>query len=409
MRDGNYSCIAEGTGPAGGKMKSMSVPAIIPMNDGRVRPAPIDAWSDALRAPGASDALAILAEVYRSRRPRELEVIFTGVCPFACRHCIYPEDYAKYNRSPVSNALSRALIALGAKWDIDTLFYAGRSVTEAGARLLVEARHAWPAARIGMVDNGISIMPHRERMIEAGLDWIDISLDGEREDHDRQRGRSGSFDKAVEGLTRIVRERWAPRVHVLSCITALNVASLPRMIARLNGIGVRNFALSPLVVVPGVRPDPDLALPPAALRAFVEDLGALSPRLDDAYVEVVIHRPQHLAAVAGGTLDRFEPADDHLAARTGDVGGNEFCIRYFPTSLAGVRELAVNANGDVFAPMSMAHGRMPPERVFGNLVHEDIAAVWNKIAGPHGQRLYGEHLLQEREHLARCAGRRGGG
>ena len=144
-------------------------------------------------------------------------------------------------------------------------------------------------------------------------------------------------------------------------------------------------------------------MPSSALRAFVEDLGELTPRLEDAYVEVVLHRPEHLAAVAGATLERFEPAEDHLSAEVVGANGNEFGIRYFPTSLAGVRELAVNANGDVFAPMSMAYGRMPPERVFGNMVHEDMETVWKEIAGPRGQRLYGEHLLDEREELARGA------
>ena len=381
----------------------MNVPTPVPTREECVGPAPIDAWGEALRTRDDLDALAVLAEIYRTRRPRELEVIFTGACAFACRHCIYPEDYAKHNRSAESDALSRSLIALGAEWDIDTLFYAGRSVTEAGAQLLVEARKTFPELRIGLVDNGISIMPHQERVMEAGLDWIDISLDGEREDHDRQRGRAGSFDEAVEGLKRIVWERWAPRVHVLSCITRLNARSLTAMIARLNRLGVRNFALSPLVVVPGVRPEPELALPASALRAFVEDLGELSSRLEDAYVEVVLHRPEHLAGVAGSTLERFEPVEDYLAAEAAGADGNEFRIRYFPTSLAGVRELAVNGNGDVFAPMSMAYGRMPPERVFGNVMREDMETIWKEIAGLRGQRLYGEHLLDEREELARGA------
>ena len=381
----------------------MSVAAILPAHDHCVRAAPINAWQDALRARDTSDALAILAETYRTQLPRELEVVFTGACPFACQHCIYPENYAKHNRSANSDALGRALISVASEWDIDTLFYAGRSVTGAGARLLVDARQALPTVRIGLVDNGISILPHREEVIEAGLDWIDISLDGEREDHDRQRDRAGSFDEAVEGLKRIVQERWAPRVHVLSCITKLNAASLPRMIVRLNRLGVRNFALSPLVVVPGVRPDPDLAVPPARLRAFVEELERLSAHLDNAYVEVVLHRPEHLAAIANGTLEGFEPADDHLVSATGSTGGNEFFIRYFPTSVAGVRELTVNANGDVFAPMSMAHGRMPPERIFGNLMREGAAATWTKVSGAHGQRLYGAYLLQEREQLGPSA------
>ena len=81
------------------------------------------------------------------------------------------------------------------------------------------------------------------------------------------------------------------------------------------------------------------------------------------------------------------------------VADSEFCIRYFPTSLAGVLELAVNANGDVITPMSMAHGRIPAEYVLGNVLYEDAVAIWERIAGPQGQQVYGSQLLLERERL----------
>ena len=372
-----------------------------------VRPASIVAWKDALRVRRESDALAILADIYRHHRPRMVEMIFTGACVFACRHCIYPADYAKHNRTGDTEALSRALTALGVDWGIDRYFYAGRAVTDAGAGLLVGLRKSMPEARIGLVDNGISIGPYRGRIVEAALDWIDVSLDGTREDHDRQRGRAGSFDDAVEGLEMIVRERWAPRVSVLSCLTALNARSLPEMIVQMNRLGVKNFIVSPVIVVPDLRPDPDLALSSGSLRAFVEELPHLATRLEDAYVEVVLHRAEHLAAVVAGTdetLERFESTEDHLV-RMDAIGESDLCIRYFPTSLAGVLELVVNADGDVIAPLSVAHGRIPPDRIFGNVLVEDAGTIWERVAGPHGQQQYGSELLHEREHLMRNARR----
>ena len=378
------------------------------------RPDPIVAWRDAVRARGDSDAVAILAEIYRQNRPRMIEMIFTGACAFTCRHCIYPVDYAKHNRTADTEALNCALATLGVDWGVDRYFYAGRSVTDAGVDLLTALRKSVPEARIGLVDNGISIRPYRDRIVEAGLDWIDISLDGVREDHDRQRGRAGSFDDALEGLKRIVCERWAPRVSVLSCLTALNAGSLPEMIAQLHCLGVRNFFVSPVVVVPGLRPEPDLALSSERLRTFVQELPDLIARLEDAYVEVVLYRAEHFAAAAGGTeeaLDRFEPARDHLV-RTEVAGDSEFRIRYFPTSLAGVLDLTVNANGDVITPMSMAHGSIPAEYVLGNVLCEDAVAIWERIAGPQGQRVYESELLFERErllHNAPCGGAGTGG
>ena len=374
---------------------------------GSVRPASIVAWKDALRARRESDALAILADIYRHHRPRMVGMIFTGACAFACRHCIYPVDYAKHNQTGDTAALSRALTTLGADWGVDKYFYAGRAVTDTGASLLVGLRQSMPEARIGLVDNGISIRPHRGRIVEADLDWIDISLDGTREDHDRQRGRAGSFDEAVEGLELIVRERWAPRVSVLSCLTGLNARSLPMMIVQMNRLGVKNFIISPVIIVPGLRPDPALALSSESLRVFVEELPHLVEQLEDAYVEVVLHRAEHLAAVVAGTdeaLERFESAENHLV-RMNAVGETELCIRYFPTSLAGVLEWVVNADGGVLAPLSMAHGSIPPDRVFGNVLVEDAGTMWERIAGPHGRQQYGSELFHEREHLMRNARR----
>lgn len=365
----------------------------------------IAAWKEALRVRRESDALAILADVYHHHRPRMVELIHTGACAFACRHCIYPVDYAQHNRAGDAEALGRALTTVGADWCVDRYFHAGRSVTGAGADLLVRLRQAMPEARIGLVDNGISIRPHRDRIVEADLDWIDISLDGMREDHDRQRGRAGSFDDAVGGLSRIVEQRWARRVSVLSCLTVLNAGSIPGMIVQMNRLGVKNFTVSPVAVVPGVRPDPALALSPAALRAFIETLPDLLSKLDGANVEVALYRAEHFAAVVAGmddALDRFELAEDHLLRR-GAAGENEYCIRYFPTSLAGVVDLIVNADGAVTAPLSVAWGRIPPECTFGNVICEDTETIWGRIAGSRGQRWYAAELLRERECLRRSA------
>jgi molybdenum cofactor biosynthesis enzyme MoaA len=88
---------------------------------------------------------------------------------------------------------------------------------------------------ISVVTNGRSLGRGTllERLVEAGLSRVRISLHGDRADvHDRLTRRAGSFDQAVAAIRAVVEMRKQRRLSLTlhSTVTALNVDRLPRMV-----------------------------------------------------------------------------------------------------------------------------------------------------------------------------------
>ena len=84
----------------------------------------------------------------------------------------------------------------------------------------------------------------------TGLVFIGVSLQGDKETHDRVTGRAGSFDKAVETI-RLVQQhkeslgRQFPRFHITTVINDATIEHLPAMVEKAAGLGVGtcNFPL----------------------------------------------------------------------------------------------------------------------------------------------------------------------
>ena len=73
----------------------------------------------------------------------------------------------------------------------------------------------------GMVTNGMALTPQRlDRLMQAGLRSISISLDGFEREHNHIRGNALSYERALRAIRRIVRE---PNLtyDVITCATVL--------------------------------------------------------------------------------------------------------------------------------------------------------------------------------------------
>jgi len=358
-------------------------------------------WTALLNTPDEQDAVAALRQLYRDARPMYGELIFTGACEFACEHCIYPPDFARRNIGLDRGAWQHIVDGLHRELGIATFVYGGRSVTGEGIAVLAGIRARLDGLRIGVIDNGISYVPYRERLRELRLDWLDLSLDGMPADHDRQRGRDGSFDAGLRGGLWLLEHRAVERLNVLTCLTTINRRSIVPMIRMLNREGLQNFFVTPVTFSEGVRPDPSLSPSDAELVAFLDELEDAFGGLDDAYVEVGLFDLERLAAIRALRRDRLEafaPASDHLAFHR-TAADDEFWIRYFPASLTGLRELIVNSDGTVIAPKAMAHGTIPVRRTFGNLTQRPPLDIWRGVADSPAFQGYVRELQAERRVL----------
>ncbi len=79
--------------------------------------------------------------------------------------------------------------------------------------------------------NGTMLVSHAEELVRLGVDFLLISIDGGREVHDRIRRSPGCFDKILEGIGAIQRQklqqkRTRPFLVISTVVTAANAGCL---------------------------------------------------------------------------------------------------------------------------------------------------------------------------------------
>ena len=371
-------------------------------------PQPIERWLEALKSTGEV-AVELLRKAYRENWPTQGELIFSGACEFTCQHCIYPPTYARANRGLSVEQWDRILENIAQNLGIGTFVYGGRSLSAEGVEVLTGLRRRFPDTQIGLIDNGISMLPLRDRLAGVKAEWIDVSLDGQEREHDLQRGRLGSFRAGLEGVQWLVRNGITPKVNILTCLTTLNQASVIPMIRELNAMGLKNFFIIPVTVAEGMGPSPELQVSAEDLARFIAELRAVMPLLDDAWVELNCFSAKYAEYIAQKAPDiwgQFSCDRDGLSWGEKSVGTanqyvNEFYVRYYPVSLTGTRELIVNTNGDVIVPKSMAAGRIADEHVLGNLLRQEAHEIVEGLPESPEFLFYEQEFLHEQNLLRR--------
>lgn len=364
---------------------------------------PIARWRAAI-AGSQEQALRQLRAAYQENGPTQGELIFTGACEFACQHCIYAPSFAKHNPGLSVDEWGRIVGDMGEGLGINTFVYGGRSVTSEGLDVLNQLRKRRPGSHIGLIDNGISIRPIRERLAELVPDWVDISLDGQEAEHDLQRGRSGSYRAGLDGALWLVQNGVTPKVNILSCLTNINQHSIIPMIRELNARGFKNFFITPVTIVGGARPSLDLQLSAEELAGFIHRLRKAVDLLDDAWVEINLFSGSYAESVARLVPEiwqRFSSDRDGLVWREKKTAqpDTELFIRYYPISLTGTRELIVNTNGDVIVPKSMAQGRIAQHDVIGNLIRNRAQEIVERLPVSPAFDFYWNEFMLEKDLL----------
>lgn len=145
----------------------------------------------------AEDVLGVLQDVARTHVPRNIQVVLTGGEPL-----VWPGVFD----------LGARIDALGFRWAMVTNGQAWRDEHFAAARA-------------------------------ANLDNVAVSLDGLEEDHDWLRQRPGAFRRTIETIRRLVAERAAARMDVVTCVHPGNLEHLPEVRRLLTELGVRRWRL----------------------------------------------------------------------------------------------------------------------------------------------------------------------
>lgn len=157
----------------------------------------------------------------------KVTVLTTLQCNFACDYC-FQGDHGDYNKFAAKMSLETAekvagwigqrLDEVGPRKFSLTLFGGEPLLNLPVAYLLAERCHALCEARgirqdISIITNGLLLTPEVvDRLTPFGLVGVKVTLDGDRDAHNRMRplrGRQGTFDRIIENVRRV-----APKVPI---------------------------------------------------------------------------------------------------------------------------------------------------------------------------------------------------
>ena len=171
------------------------------------------------------EALAnFFGEVREDRDQLRVTVLTTLQCNFACDYCIQG-DHDDHNL--FANKMSLETAAKVASWIEGRLdevrpsrfvltFFGGEPLLNMPVvYFLAERAHALAEARgaellINVITNGLLLTPEVvDRLLPFGLAGVKVTLDGDKDTHNRMRpmrGRQGTFDRIVENVRRVAHK-----------------------------------------------------------------------------------------------------------------------------------------------------------------------------------------------------------
>jgi len=159
-----------------------------------------------------------LASVKGDSSELNITLLTTLQCNFACDYC-FQGDHGDYNTHADRMSLETAArVAVWFERELDRVrpqkfvltFFGGEPLLNLPVMYLL-AERAWQAARargldlfVNIITNGLLLTPEVvDRMLPFGLNGIKITLDGDRDTHNRMRplrGGQGTFDRIVENI-----------------------------------------------------------------------------------------------------------------------------------------------------------------------------------------------------------------
>ncbi|MHC4470904.1 MAG: radical SAM protein [Planctomycetota bacterium] len=315
------------------------------------------------------DVLLFLGERYhrlqKSRHElKQIALELTSRCDRRCRHC-----YMRATRKRPRGELSFAEVCglgLQIRQDfgrrIDVAITGGEPMLRKDLPLILRYLRAL-GLPVSMSTHGGRIDRRSIRRIEEHLAAISVSLDGLDESHDSLRGE-GAYRSALRGL-RLAVDSAIPLVMAKTAVTRANLDELPELHRLLRRLGVDEWHVFPV-------------------EPWGRAVGMKGQLLSDAGYEALCDWFD-AAKTDPSILVCFEEQNSFLRERRARDSAR------FKRCLAGIRRLAVLANGDV---VPCVQGARAPE---GNVRRERLRDIWKRgfaTCRAKGWRTCGRHLRE---------------
>lgn len=265
-----------------------------------------------------------------------LRVVATLVakCNLTCLHCFWSHTLKD---TPVKSWKDQVQKVRG--WQVP-LIYSGRILNSKGLGFLAECFEAG-IEQISVVDNGYTIFKAPTTLLRQ-LSHINISIDGWRENHDKQRNKTGSFDLAWKTVLDLKEMGLDPIVS--ACLSPLNLEGWEKFEELLAEYDVplscALISSSPAVATRGT---PTWTTAEACQKAFAALLGGISKIINLYDLE---HVSSLLPILKKMSWKPDEEEEDSLIACS-DSGVE---VVYRPISLLYCSEIVLRWDGNFYLP-----------------------------------------------------------
>jgi radical SAM protein with 4Fe4S-binding SPASM domain len=271
--------------------------------------------------------------------PYRIDLALTYRCNIDCSHC--------YNQRRESVELNTAewKKIIKTLWDngiphVD--FTGGEPTLREDLPALIE--YAEDLGLItGLLTNGVRLADDSfvARLKEAGLDYVQVTLESQLEEIHNQMVQSDSFAKTVQGIKNVA----ARHIHVItnSTITAANQSHMQGLVPFLKSLGVRSFAVNSIIKA-GKSRRQDNGLSEEELLPL---LNRMRQQAEQEEMKFIWYTPTQYC--------RLNPVESDLGVKQ--------CT-------AGKYNLAVEPDGTVIPCQSFF-------RPLGNILHDDFKKIYN--------------------------------
>ena len=200
----------------------------------------------------------------------------------------------------------------------------------------------------GMTTNGTLIDDEAaEKLRQAGMSTIAVSIDGLPETNDWFRQKPGGYDLAMRGVRALVRNGGFQHVQVTTVVHKKNIGELPKLYKILSKEGIRSWRVINMEPIGRANGCKDLLLDDGELKYMFDFIRK--------------HRFRKPMEVTYG-CSHYLGLDYEREVR-----------KWYFLCNAGVYTASVMFNGDIGACLDIERR---PETVMGNIRTDDFAEVW---------------------------------
>lgn len=318
----------------------------------------------------------------RALWPEFLTFILTYRCNLRCKHCfLYEAERKKDTLAPFTFRREEEMSLEQWKRLVDEVAFFRPHIQLVGGEPFLRKdaveliRHV---KRRGLTcaanSNGYFTPDLAEELVEAGLDWLTLSLDGPRDAHTAMRVNPRSFDRVLETVAavRAARQKLGRTTPILSfntVITNLTYTRLREMVQIAEEVGVDQLEFQGLMFTnPEIEREQQRVMqrlfdvPATSAEGFENDCG-IGIDVDRLVEELEAVRK----APRNGLALRFHPAGLLKDPR----GYHDLDYPFTRRCTAPWREMQILPNGDVSACWGL------PELRVGNVAREGFTTVWN--------------------------------